>query len=72
VVERRGLFDAAEVTRLLSTHVSGTADHTYPLWVLTSLEIWWRLFVDASATPDMPLSELSRLEPRLALDDVVA
>jgi asparagine synthase (glutamine-hydrolysing) len=72
VVERRGLFDPAEVSRLLGAHLSGAADHTYPLWVLTSLEIWWRLFVDASASPDMPLGEMCRLEPRLALDDVVA
>ncbi len=37
-----------------------------------SLEIWWRLLVDASASPEMTLSELSRLEPKLAIDDVAA
>jgi asparagine synthase (glutamine-hydrolysing) len=72
VVERRGLFDPDRVARLLGSHVNGSADHTYPLWVLTSLEIWWRLFVDATASPEMPLGELSRLEPKLAIDDVVA
>ena len=59
-----------QVARLLADHLAGTADHTYPLWVLASLEIWWRLLVDASATPDMPLGELSRLEPKVGIDDV--
>jgi hypothetical protein len=52
--------------------MTGQADRTYPLWILTSLEIWWRLFVDASASPDMTPSEISRLEPRLGIDDVLA
>ena len=67
-----GLFEPEPVARLLADHLSGRADHTYPLWVLVSLEIWWRLLVDASASPEMTLSELSRLEPKLAIDDVAA
>jgi asparagine synthase (glutamine-hydrolysing) len=72
VVERRGLFDAERVGRLLGAHMAGRADRTYPLWILTSLEIWWRLFVDASASPEMAPDEVSRLEPRLGIADVVA
>jgi len=72
VVERRRLFEPEAVARLLADHLAGRADHTYPLWVLASLEIWWRLLVDASASPEMTLSELSRLPPQLAIDDVAA
>ena len=72
VVERRGLFDVEQVARILGSHLGGTADHTYPLWVLISLEIWWRLFVDASASPEMPLTELASLEPIRTIDDAVA
>ena len=72
VIEKRRLFEPEPVARLLADHLSGRADHTYPLWVLVSLEIWWRLLVDASASPEMTLSELSRLEPKLAIDDVAA
>jgi asparagine synthase (glutamine-hydrolysing) len=70
VIERRGVFEPEPVARLLADHLAGRADHTEPLWVLTSLEIWWRLLVDASASPEMTLTELSRLEPKLAIDDV--
>jgi asparagine synthase (glutamine-hydrolysing) len=72
VVERRGLFDAERVAQLVGSHMAGAADHTYPLWILASLEIWWRLFIDASASPEMTLSELSKVEPKLAIDDVIA
>jgi hypothetical protein len=50
----------------------GSEDHTHPLWVLASLEIWWRLFVDASAPPELPLADLARLSPRFSIDDVAA
>jgi asparagine synthase (glutamine-hydrolysing) len=72
VVERRRIFEPEPVARLLADHLAGRADHTTPLWVLTSLEIWWRLLVDASASPEMKLTELSRLEPKLSIDDVAA
>ncbi len=72
VVERRRLFEPEPVARLLASHLDGSADVTYPLWVLASLEIWWRLFVDASATPDTTLDELSRQEPRLSIEDAAA
>ena len=72
VIERRRLFDPDRVAHLVGAHMEGSADHTYPLWILTSLEIWWRLFVDASASPEMTLGELSHLEPSRAIDDVIA
>jgi asparagine synthase (glutamine-hydrolysing) len=72
VVERRGLFDSAAVAGLVREHGRGTADHTQPLWMLTSLEVWWRLFADATASPDMRLDEVARLEPRLSIDDLAA
>ena len=72
VVARRGLFEPEAVSQLLASHLAGTADATYPIWVLASLEIWWRLFVDATATPDATLDELSRHEPRLSIEDACA
>jgi asparagine synthase (glutamine-hydrolysing) len=72
VVAHRGLFDGAAVSRLVAAHMRGSEDRTYPLWILASLEIWWRLLIDDSAAPDLPLGELSRLEPRSSIDDVAA
>jgi asparagine synthase (glutamine-hydrolysing) len=72
VVERRGLFDVERVRLLVQAHMAGRVDRTYPLWILTSLEIWWRLFLDGSASPEMTTDEVSRLEPRLGIDDVLA
>jgi asparagine synthase (glutamine-hydrolysing) len=41
----RGLFDAAQVARLLDEHRAGI-DHGLRLWNLTVLELWLRTFVD--------------------------
>lgn len=43
---RRGLFDRAEVARLLAEHDRGRADHGPLLWGLASVEVWHRAFVD--------------------------
>jgi asparagine synthase (glutamine-hydrolysing) len=42
----RGYFRPEEVTRLVSEHVCGRADHTSRLWNLTMLELWQRTWVD--------------------------
>ncbi|MFN8486563.1 MAG: asparagine synthase (glutamine-hydrolyzing) [Caldilineaceae bacterium] len=46
-IQQRGLFDAQYVSRLLSEHDSGFADHCVLLWGLASVELWYRTFVDA-------------------------
>jgi asparagine synthase (glutamine-hydrolysing) len=46
IVNRRGLFDAAEIMRLLSEHRRGIRDHSHRIWSLIVLEQWLRLYVD--------------------------
>ena len=38
-IRERGWFDAAEVTRLMSEHERGQANHAHRLWCLASLEL---------------------------------
>lgn len=38
----RGLFEHAEVTRLVQDHVSGKFDNAYRLWSLLVLELWFQ------------------------------
>jgi asparagine synthase (glutamine-hydrolysing) len=40
-----GCFDAAAVRRLLEEHRAGTADHTWRIWTLLSLSLWWRAHI---------------------------
>jgi asparagine synthase (glutamine-hydrolysing) len=42
----RGLFDRAELKRLLDEHARGQADHGHRLWCLCALELWQRRYVD--------------------------
>jgi asparagine synthase (glutamine-hydrolysing) len=44
----RGLFDVAQVRRLLDEHAAGMS-HGRRLWNLSVLELWFRQFVDGSA-----------------------
>jgi asparagine synthase (glutamine-hydrolysing) len=39
-VRRRGLFDAAEVTRLIDEHVAGRENHAHTLFPLMVFERW--------------------------------
>jgi len=38
----QGLFNPAQVRRLVAEHASGAADHRRPLWALLVLQIWLR------------------------------
>jgi len=51
----RGIFEPAEVRRLVDEHVRGAWDHSYRLWSLLCLELWQRTFLDPSTAPDAPL-----------------
>jgi asparagine synthase (glutamine-hydrolysing) len=44
----RGIFNAAEVSRIWTEHREGRADHRHRLWQLIMLELWFRQFVDKS------------------------
>lgn len=46
-----GWFAADYVAEIIDQHQSGKADHTYRVWSLLCLEIWYRLFVDHSLQP---------------------
>ncbi|HEX8199279.1 MAG TPA: asparagine synthase (glutamine-hydrolyzing) [Isosphaeraceae bacterium] len=52
-VRRRGLFRPEAVARLRREVDRGSGDHAYLLWMLLTLELWQRAFLDAApaATP---------------------
>ncbi len=45
-IARRGLFDPAEVARLLAEHRLGQRDHSHRIWSLLVLEQWQRTYAD--------------------------
>lgn len=46
-LEARGLVETAVISDMLEAHVAGTHNYTRQLRALISLEIWFRLFIDA-------------------------
>jgi asparagine synthase (glutamine-hydrolysing) len=48
-----GIFTRQHVTRLLHEHLSGQADHSYRLWILLNLEIWYRLYFEHETVDSM-------------------
>lgn len=42
----RGLFDGAELRRLVAAHRAGEGGHAERLWSLLNLEVWQRVFLD--------------------------
>jgi len=54
----RGYFDMRHVARLVSQHRAAVSDHTYPLMMLTAIELWHRIFIDPPviARPCLDLS----------------
>ena len=51
-VRARGLFDPAEVQRIVKANETGTEDNALRLWALLTLEIWQQTFLDR--THDAP------------------
>jgi asparagine synthase (glutamine-hydrolysing) len=49
-VRARGLFDAAEVARLIQANETGREDNALRLWALLTLELWYRTFIDGEST----------------------
>jgi asparagine synthase (glutamine-hydrolysing) len=45
-VRRRGLFEPAEVERLIAANRAGQEDNALRLWALLTLELWQQQFVD--------------------------
>jgi len=52
-VERRGLFEAAEVERLVADHQASRIDGTDALLSLMNLEIWARIYLDGRSQEDV-------------------
>lgn len=48
-----GIFQRAEMVRLLDEHIEGRVDHSYRLWMLFNLEIWYRHFIDREASESL-------------------
>ena len=46
-VRARGLFDPAEVQRLVAANEAGAEDNALRLWALLNLELWQQAFVDS-------------------------
>lgn len=44
----RGYFDKPNLESLIREHRSGVADHSEILWGMINLELWQRMFIDAS------------------------
>ena len=53
----RGIFNAAEVSRLWTEHRTGRADHRHRLWQLIMLELWFRQFIDRAPAEQTRLAE---------------
>jgi hypothetical protein len=45
-VRRRGLFDYAEVRRIVDDNLSGREDNSLKVYQLLTLELWQRTFID--------------------------
>jgi asparagine synthase (glutamine-hydrolysing) len=45
----RGVFNEGGVRRCVEEHLAGTRDHSEPLWLLLTYEMWARRFLDAGA-----------------------
>jgi asparagine synthase (glutamine-hydrolysing) len=48
-----GIFDRSYIQRLLDDHFSGKADHSFRLWILINLEIWYRLYYENETVESM-------------------
>ena len=51
----RGLFEKSYIQTLLDEHSNGRRDHSYRLWLLWVLELWYRKFVDAGRSQQYEL-----------------
>jgi len=50
-IRRRGYLNPPEVRRLVEQDRAGTHDYSYRVWMLLTLELWQRAFLDSQPTP---------------------
>ncbi|MGA1823946.1 MAG: asparagine synthetase B family protein [bacterium] len=46
VIQKRGIFNSAEIQKMITAHIQGQQDLSLPLWGLIALEVWQRIFID--------------------------
>ena len=46
---QRGLFRREAVQLLIDEHMAKHADHSYRIWTLLFLELWYRMFIDKTS-----------------------
>ncbi len=59
VVRARGLFDSAEVRRIIAANDAGTEDNALRLWALLTLEIWQRTYIDRAVDTSVTRADLA-------------
>jgi asparagine synthase (glutamine-hydrolysing) len=65
----RGFLNNEFVASILRDHLEGTYQYTMQLFILASLELWFRVFIDSPRLerPDVSLEELLDDEPAVAV-----
>jgi asparagine synthase (glutamine-hydrolysing) len=51
-IRRQGLFEPAEVDRLIAEHLSGRRDHRKQLWTLFVFQLWHRRWLEGGTPPE--------------------
>lgn len=46
-IERRGIFRADAIERLIQDHYAGRRDNALKIWALLMLEVWFQMYIDA-------------------------
>jgi asparagine synthase (glutamine-hydrolysing) len=58
-VTSRGLFDPAEVRRIIAANESGHEDNALRIWALLTLEIWQQTYMDGKPAAPADISEVA-------------
>jgi asparagine synthase (glutamine-hydrolysing) len=62
----RGVFNESGVRNLVREHLSAERDHSEPLWLLLTYEMWARRFLDSGAASPRPAVPVNVVGPVLA------
>ena len=57
-LRRQGLFEAAEVERLIREHLSGERDRRKQLWTLFVFQLWYQNYVERASAPPERLAQV--------------
>jgi asparagine synthase (glutamine-hydrolysing) len=60
-IRRQGIFQPAEVQRLVSEHLSGRRDHRKSLWTLFVFQLWHRRWLESRASSSVGVSQPARV-----------